>query len=314
MLVVIVTHASSAHLATLWRSLLAQLDDLPDTTAEQVRVRIVDSASPDDTVAVAQRLAASARAGGMDADVIALPHNVGYAAAINHARRLRLRGEPMVVSNPDIVFFDGCLPRLLEALDDPSVGVSVPRLVDQRERLLRSRRHHPTLRRMIGEAVFGDHWPTRPAWLTEVRRDDHAADTAHDVDWATGAVLAIGADCDDAVGDWDERFFLYGEEVDHARRVRALGLRVRYVPTATALHLEGGSGRRPELAALALWNRVRDQQWHHGPLAAFAAWWIVMVHTVLRLTRREHREVLPWLLPRRHPISIITSRLAGVSP
>ncbi len=313
-LVVVVTHASTAMLPALWRSLMAQLADLPGSLATGMRVCMVDSASPDDTVALAQRLAATAPC-EVEAWVEVSKRNIGYAAAINRARRHRRRGEALVVLNPDVVLYRGCVARLLAAFDDPSVGISVPRLVDPGGRLLRSRRRHPTLTRMLGEAWFGDHWPRRPGWCAEVRRDDHTSNQAGDVDWATGALWAISPHCDDSVGDWDERFFLYGEEVDLARRARTCGFRVHYLPTAIAVHAEGGSGRRPELEALAWWNRIRDQRWHRGWWAALATWWIAVVHTALRCRRSEQRAVLGWLLPtRRRPVPTLLAELTGVLP
>jgi N-acetylglucosaminyl-diphospho-decaprenol L-rhamnosyltransferase len=312
-LVVIVTHASTVTLPHLWRSLLAQLPDLPAPLVDRTRVCVIDSASPDDTVTVAQTLIASS-AGEIEAWVEACDRNIGYAAAINRARRHRRPGEAVVVVNPDVVLHVGCLTRLLGALDDPTVGICVPRLVDVNGQLQRSRRRHPTLSRMLGEAWFGDHWPNRPQWCAEVRRDDHTAHHSADIDWATGAVVAIGPDCDEAVGDWDERYFLYGEEVDHARRTQALGFRVHYVPAATAMHLEGGSGRRPELVALAWWNRVRDQRWNRGWWAAALTWLIAIIHTSLRWRRADQRIALGWLLPRRrHPVTALMRQLKGVA-
>jgi N-acetylglucosaminyl-diphospho-decaprenol L-rhamnosyltransferase len=311
-LVVIVTHASAVTLPPLWRSLMAQLTDLPEPLANGFRVCIIDSGSRDDTVDVARRLAATAPEWGVEAMVEVSGDNIGYAAAINRARRLRRVGEALVVLNPDVVVEHGCLGRLLSALDDPSVGVCVPRLVDPAGRLLRSRRREPTLTRLIGEAILGDRWPSRSPRWSEVRRDDHTADHPGDVDWATGAVVAIGPDCDATVGDWDERYFLYGEEVDHARRARALGFRVRYLPSACAIHIEGGSGRRPELVALAWWNRIRDQHWRHGPWAAAATWWIAVTHVALRCRRSSHQGVLTWLLPvRQRPLRALLSELQG---
>jgi len=313
-LAVLVTHRSAHSLPTAWRSVLAQRSDLAEASAGGLRLRIVDSASPDDSLTVARRLCDEARSEGVDADVLPLGTNVGYAAAINHARRLRLGGEALAIMNPDVALAPGCLQRLLTALEDPSVGIAVPRLTDAGGRTLRSRRRHPTLRRMAGEALLGDRWPRRPAWSAEVCRDDERADRPADVDWATGAVMVISPACDAAVGDWDERYFLYGEEVDVARRARARGLRVRYVPTAEAFHAEGGSGRRPELTALATWNRIRDLWWHRGPLPAALGWCVAVVHSALRSHRPEQRTVLGWLLPRRrHPVTTLLAQLKGVA-
>lgn len=313
LLIVIVTHRSATTLPAAWASVMAQLPDLPGHIASALRLRVVDSASPDDTPDVARRLALEARQAGVDADVVALDRNVGYAAAINRGRQGRQSGESLVVMNPDVVLAAGCVARLLAALDNPSVGIAVPRLADPRGATLRSRRRQPTLRRMLGEALFGDRWPGRPPWLAEVCRDDHAADRVTDVDWATGAVMAMSPVGDTAVGNWDERYFLYGEEVDVARRARAHGFRVRYVPTACAVHLEGGSGRRPELTALATWNRIRDLAWHRGVASAVTGWVIAVVHSVVRGRRREERQVLRWLVAHPHrPVSSLLRLLTEV--
>ena len=57
------------------------------------------------------------------------------------------------------------------------------------------------------------------------------------IEWATGAALAVAAGARGIVGDWDESFFLYSEEVDYPRRVRESGLFVAYVPQAQVVHI-----------------------------------------------------------------------------
>jgi GT2 family glycosyltransferase len=93
-------------------------------------------------------------------------------------------------------------------------------------------RREPSLSRAIGDAIFGHHLPHRPPWLSETVWDKRVYRDRCSVDWAGGAAAMVSAACDSAVGPWDERFFLYSEEVDHAARVRAAGFRIEYVPTA----------------------------------------------------------------------------------
>ena len=70
------------------------------------------------------------------------------------------------------------------------------------------------------------------------------------IEWATGAILAVAARARGVVGDWDESFFLYMEEVDYLRRVRECGFSVAYVPQAQAVHIEGEYSENPGLSAL----------------------------------------------------------------
>jgi glycosyltransferase involved in cell wall biosynthesis len=66
------------------------------------------------------------------------------------------------------------------------------------------------------------------------------------------------------VGEWDESFFLYSEEVDYCRRARVAGFKVRYVATALAEHECGEYGTNRELWRTLVRNRVRYYRRHHG--------------------------------------------------
>lgn len=316
-LIVVVTHNSQDHLPAALDSILAQVADLVPEVVDGVRIRIVDSGSRDATLTTAHRWALVTRAcrdigTGVEIDVEDLGHNGGYAAAINEGRRDRRAREVLVVMNPDLELGPGALRHLLDALEDPEVGIAAPRLVDVTDATRPSRRREPTLTRGLGEAVWGDHWPTRgPRWA-EIMREPAPEGTC-DVDWATGALLAISPACDDAVGPWNERFFLYGEEVDHARRARASGFRVRYVARAVVRHVEGGSGRSADHRALEAWNRVRDAAWSRGRAAAIATWAVLVVQAAARSRRPEHRHVMTCLLAprRRGPNRLIEQLRAG---
>lgn len=87
------------------------------------------------------------------------------------------------------------------------------------------------------------------------------------VDWATGAILAIPAATRRVVGEWDETFFLYSEEVDYIQRVRAAGLSILYAPEAQAIHIGGEYHDNVFLSALMTSNRIRYFRRHHGPIA-----------------------------------------------
>ena len=68
------------------------------------------------------------------------------------------------------------------------------------------------------------------------RRDDGSFDEERDVDWATGALLAVSRDAIERVGLLDEELFAYMEDVDWCLRIRDAGLRVVFVPTLKAWH------------------------------------------------------------------------------
>lgn len=263
---VTVTHRSEDQIGGFLDSLAA--DRSP------IRVVVVDNASPDRSVDVAR-----SRPG---VTVLASTTNGGYAAGINLGRRHLGSGLPLVVANPDVRFGPDAVATLLATLDDPSVGMAVPRLVDGDGRPHRSLRREPSIGRELGEALFGDHLPGRPGWCAEIVRDPVSYEHSGDVDWATGAVLALSPEGDRTIGDWDESFFLYSEEVDAAARLRDAGLRICYEPSAVAVHVGGASGTSPALVALQAVNRVRYYRSRHGRVAAGAYRTVVALHEASR--------------------------------
>ena len=198
--------------------------------------------------------------------------------------------------NPDLILEAGAIAELAATLRDPAVGVAVPMILDWAGRLELTLRREPSLSRAIGDAVFGHHLPRRPGWLSETVRDERAYRYRHSVDWAGGAAAIVSAACDAAVGPWDERFFLYSEEVDHAARVRAAGFRIEYVPTARIRHREGGSGSSAALTALLAVNRIRYVAKRGRGGGAFRA--AVALHELLRAYDPAHRFALRTVLRR----------------
>jgi GT2 family glycosyltransferase len=87
---------------------------------------------------------------------------------------------------------------------------------------------------------------------------------SHDVEACSGAFLLVRREAFEAVGGWDERYWFYAEDLDLCLRVTQAGWRVRYVGTATAVHVKGGSsnlrrspgGLTPEQRATR--RRVRE--------------------------------------------------------
>jgi N-acetylglucosaminyl-diphospho-decaprenol L-rhamnosyltransferase len=277
--IVVVSYNSARHIEALLDSVPAAAPGRP------ARCLVVDNGSTDGTVAIL-------RARG-DVTVVEAGENLGYAGAINLARKLITHAGPCVILNPDLVLEAGALARLYQALDAPGVGIAVPKVLNGDGSLYPSLRREPSPVRALGDALFGRHLPRRPGWLSETIWDRRVYDSGRDVAWGGGAALAVSQACGDAVGDWDEgRFFLYSEDTDFAARARAHGYRIRYVPEARIRHEGGGSGRSPELAALMAVNRVRyyEKYHRHPSTSCFRA--VVALHHLLRVTDHRSRVAL----------------------
>ncbi len=283
--VVVVTYNSAALVADLAASLRVGMDGIP------WRLVVVDNASSDGTVA-------AVRDALPDAEVVTMARNVGYAAGINAGAAQMGTGRALLVLNPDVRVSPGCVPALLAALDDPGVGVAVPRLLDGNGILVPSMRREPTLLRALADAVLGAERAGRIATLGEVVTDADEYERAQPTDWAEGSTQLISGECWRRCGPWDESFFLYSEETDFYLRVRDHGFTSRYVPTAMAVHLGGESTTSPRLWSMLVANRVKLFADRNGPVSSAAYWVALLVREGSRaaLGRRTSRRAVRTLL------------------
>jgi GT2 family glycosyltransferase len=188
------------------------------------RIVIVDNNSPAD--AVTEHLEAIP---GVRVERNA--RNEGFARAVNLGVRLD-PGEWVLLLNPDVTVTDGFLDDALVAVEkaerhDPTTGVVGFQLRDSDGSPQASAGHFPTFFSTL-----------RGLLLPRSRRKcrHKPTDVRCQVEWVTGGCLLVRADCFDALGGLDERFFLYYEDADFCRRVRFVGRSVWYDPTLAVTH------------------------------------------------------------------------------
>ena len=280
----VVTYNSAGYIHPLVESLRRQLVD------QSIRLIVVDNASVDDTLPSLM----------CHEDVIAVAagKNLGYAGGINVARQHVGDADAVLVLNPDLELADGAVKALRRCLAETSAGVVVPRLLDQDGSLYMSLRREPTSLRALGDAMFGRRLAGRPAALGEIDMEQWSYEHRHTVDWATGAALLVDANLDKRIGGWDERFFLYSEEVDFMRRVRWAGCQIWFEPDAVMRHRRGGSGAAVAFEALMAINRVRYQEKWHGVVRALPFRAAVVLGSALRAWQPRHRTSLRYLVRR----------------
>jgi len=262
--VVVVTYNSSRHLD----GFLAALEGAADGVTYELVV--ADNGSTDDSTAIV-------RAARPDAVVVELGGNRGYAAGVNAGIAASRGRDAALVCNPDVRLGAGAMRHLLAGLQRPDAGIAAPRTTTDSGRLVHSVRRDATVRRVLGEAVLGGTRACKYAPLSQIVGDEREYDYPHPVEWASGAVLMCTRACLDAVGPWDESFFLYSEEVDYQLRARERGFAVWFVPDATAVHTGGDLHKSAALWAMQMRNKVRLFRRRHGPLhsAAYRASWVL---------------------------------------
>lgn len=288
--IIAVTYNSAAVIETFLQALPGALKDV-----SSVRVIVVDNASSDGTVGLIRDAApwvTLVDAGG----------NVGYGAGINVGMRHSLGRRGVYVLNPDAVPSPGSVRLLLDAVESAeSVGLAVPRILDHDGKLKFSLRREPTLLRALGEAILGGHRAARFAGFGDMIRDSRYYVDGATADWATGAAMFLSRRAIDAVGWWDEEFFLYSEETDYALRLRDAGFTLRYVRKACATHPGGDMSKSAFLWSMVALNRVRLYRKRHGLVSSTAYWFVVVLNEGTRsvLGRSTHRAAFQALLKRK---------------
>ena len=276
--VIVVTYRSAADLERLIPSLRRE------AAQHRMRVVVADNESPDGTLAAA----------GAHRDVVVMRTggNLGYAGGINVAMSAVGDADAILVLNPDMVVDPGAIAAMQARLSRPGVGIVVPTILDGAGARTRSLRREPSVMRSIGDAVFGGRFPRRPGVFAEMVLLPAEYTTAHRVDWATGAALLVSRETAEAVGDWDERYFLYSEETDYFRRAREAGHETWFEPTAVVRHSEGGSGVSVDLDRLLAVNRIRYYAKHHGSLATVMFHGVAVLNHLVRSADAGHRAIL----------------------
>ncbi len=192
------------------------------------------------------------------ATVVAAGVNLGYGRGVNRGAALA-KGEYLVVSNPDIVVHDHAVAILVEYLSaHPEVGVVAPRIERPDGSVYPSQRVFPNVWLAGAHALLAPVWPDNPA--TRRYRATRADGT---VEWVSGAFFVMRRADFETVGGFDERFFMFAEDMDLCWRVRERGLGIAAVNEAVVTHAEGLSRRHASRAMLVA---------HHASALRFEAY------------------------------------------
>jgi GT2 family glycosyltransferase len=157
--------------------------------------------------------------------------------------------------------------------DAPGIGMVGPQLRYGDGSQQRSVRRFPTRLTGFFESTWlGRAWRANP-WARQMHMTDWPVTYQHDVDWIVGAAMLCRRDALEAVrtseGPFDERFFMYSEELDLCRRLKLEEWRVVYVPEAVVIHYEGKSSDQASAARHIYFNTSKVQyyaKWFDGPL------------------------------------------------
>lgn len=180
------------------------------------------------------------------------PKPIGYGANQNTAFSLA-ENTFFCVLNPDIQIKSNPFPELLASFSNHKVALVTPKIITLAGQVEDSARKFPTLRSLVSKAVGGSNG-TYPELNSSP-------------DWVGGMFMLFRSDVFREIGGFDEKFFLYYEDVDICWRLRQKGYEIKLIPSVEVIHDARRESRKN-------WRYAR---WHLASMARYLikarAWW-----------------------------------------
>src|SRR5216683_1282622 len=198
-----------------------------------IQIIVVDNASGDNSVEILRTKYPSV-------EVIRNTANIGFGRANNQAIP-QARGRYVLLLNTDAFVSSDTLSKTLDFMEaNPICGVLGVKLIGKDGTLQCSCRYFPTPWNLfLTSTGLYRYFPK--VRLVDDMSWDHAS--TRECDWVPGCYYLVRREVVQNVGLFDPRYFLYYEEVDHCRAVRAAGWTVIYYPFTQVIHIGGESAK-----------------------------------------------------------------------
>ena len=234
----------------------SQLTDVVASIAEYHHglveaVIIADNASTDDSLARVEAL--------QDLPfkllIIRNSENLGFGKACNLGAR-QANSDYLLFLNPDAALYANTLPKALAYMQDPAnarVGICGVQLLDETSHVSRSCSRFPSPLGLVSQVVGLDRvFPRLGQFM-----DDWDHHDVREVDHVIGAFFLVRRELFAALNGFDERFFVYSEDIDFSYRAYQAGWRSVYLADAQAFHAGGGTSRQVKARRLFYCLRSR---------------------------------------------------------
>lgn len=167
--------------------------------------------------------------------------NLGYGRAANRGATVA-EGDYLLVCNPDITLAPDAVEALVDFMEkDKGLAIVAPLVANRDGSVYPSPRVFPRMRDAAGHAFLGFVMPrnrfTRRYRLLDIDRSVPSGE----VDWVSGSCFLARRSAWDALGGFDEAYFMYAEDVDLCRRAKEAGWRVGFEPAARVVHVQGAA-------------------------------------------------------------------------
>ncbi len=240
------------------KCLTSLIKNLPDRS----QIIVVDNSSSDETVNVLKKF-------GNKIKLFQSNQNLGYGKANNLAQS-KATGEYIFILNPDTEIKKPIFDEMMNFYQsDQTIGLVVPKLILPKGEVQASIKKLPTVWGAFKEYILGN----------KHSYSEYAPDmnTPTQIEAAYGAAMLIKKSLFEKLGGFDERYFLYYEDIDLCRKLKRIGKKIFYFPKAEITHLVGGSATDKNRYTL----NYASSRIYHGYLSTFLLQLIFKIHRVL---------------------------------
>ncbi len=203
-------------------------------------VIIVDNTSTDNSLAHVEALSDLP----FKLQIVRNEVNRGFGAACNQGAAL-VKSQYLLFLNPDTLLFANSVKGALDFMQHPAnakVGIVGIQLLDENNHIARSCARFPTFLTIIAQVIGLNRLPGFTHNNTHMVDWDHNKTVA--VDHVIGAFYMIRRHIFESLGGFDERFFVYLEDLDLSLRTHKLGWRSVFLANVQAFHAGGGTSRQ----------------------------------------------------------------------
>ena len=200
------------------------------------RIVVVDNNSSDNSVKMIEE-------NFPEVMIIKNSSNRGFSAANNQGLKLA-NSRAILLLNPDTIVIENAIPKMYKKLINSDYGLLTCKLLNPDKSLQKSVYPFYSFWRTITENRFTDFLFSKLKLKTDKIKQIWNHDKTIEIDWARGAVLMMKKKTFDLLGFLDERFFVYGEEIDYYFRARKAGIKSLFFSEVKIIHIGKCSSRQ----------------------------------------------------------------------
>lgn len=247
---------------------------------QEIELIVIDNNSSDNSLDAIKNLFPSLK-------IIKNTVNKGFGAANNQAIKL-CKTKYVLIINPDIVILPNTHYTLIDFMEkNNEIAIAGGQLLNLDFSIQRFCRSFPTIRMMFYKySGLSKLFPkSKEFGKYEMGYWDY--DSLREVDQPPGAFLMIRRDVLEKIGYFDERFFMFFEDVDLCLRIKKAGYKIFYVPNAKAIHIGAASinKEKEEMNIEFYKSMIKFHEKHYSSLSLILLKIIIFVSQLLLITK-----------------------------